>query len=96
MSGRTHMIFAGESRTSWIAITLGVPQGSVLGSSLFILYTSDIPIPFPKHSATGLIFLTTFRHMWKDDEVLLPLNFFSSAKLTDFHKNSICVCPQTD
>src|SRR6218665_3659526 len=31
LSDRTQMIVSGESRTSWVPIFLGVPQGSVLG-----------------------------------------------------------------
>src|SRR6218665_2575700 len=55
-SDRTQMIVSGESRTSWVPIFLGVPQGSVLGPLLFILYTADIPTLFSKHSATGHLF----------------------------------------
>src|SRR6218665_3240659 len=53
LSDRTQMIVSGESRTSWVPIFLGVPQGSVLGPLLFILYTADIPTLFSKYSATG-------------------------------------------
>jgi len=61
LSDCTQMIVSGESRTSWVPILLGVPQGSVQGPLLFImvLYTADIPSLFSKYSATG--------HLYADD-----------------------------
>ena len=50
------MIVSGESRTFWILIMLGVPQGSVFSPLLLILYTADIPTLFPRQSATGHLF----------------------------------------
>src|SRR6218665_391574 len=56
LSDRTQMFVSDESRTSWVPILLGVPQGSVLGPLLFILYTADIPTLFSKYSAIGHLF----------------------------------------
>src|SRR5688572_28483991 len=50
------MIISGDSRTQWVPVILDVPQGSVLGLLLFILYTADIPSLFPNRSATGHLF----------------------------------------
>src|SRR6218665_1786835 len=56
LSDRTQMTVSGESRTSFVPIFLGVPQGSVLGHLLFIIYTADIPTLLSKYSATGHLF----------------------------------------
>ena len=56
LSGRTQMVIAGNSRSNWVPVYLGVPQGSVLGPLLFILYTADVTSLFPSHSATGHLF----------------------------------------
>ena len=53
------MIISGDSRTSWVLVKLGVPQGSVLGPLLYLLYTADISSLFAKHSTTG--------HLYADD-----------------------------
>src|SRR5688572_24456635 len=58
LSDRTQMIISGDSRTQWVPVELGFPQGSVLGPPplLFILYTAGIPSLFPNHSGIGHLF----------------------------------------
>lgn len=43
----------------WVEIELGVPQGSVLGPILCILFRADIPSLFTEHLASG--------HLYADD-----------------------------
>src|SRR6218665_3670956 len=56
LSGRTQMVIYGDTRTPWVLVKYGVPQGSVLGPFLYLLYTADIPA---KHSSSG--------HLYADD-----------------------------
>src|SRR6218665_132959 len=53
------MVILGDSRSKWARVRLGVPQGSVLGPILYILYTADIHLVIANHDATG--------HLYADD-----------------------------
>ena len=59
LTDRSQMVVLGNTRTPWVRVDLGVPQGSVLGPLLYILFTADIPSVLYKHQARG--------HLYADD-----------------------------
>ncbi len=59
LSGRTECVRRGDSCSTMTTLTCGVPQGSVLGPVMFIMYTADLPSIVQQHGLS--------LHLYADD-----------------------------
>ena len=76
LQGRTQLVTVNEVKSSPLLQTCGVPQGSVLGPILFILYTQPLSGVISHHSV--------FHHMFADGIELYKSDLLSIHSRTDY------------
>src|ERR1043165_4912506 len=64
LTDRTQMVILGDSRTSWVPVKFGVPQGSVLGPLLYIMFTANILLSMLNTRPLVISMLTMFRPLF--------------------------------
>ena len=72
LSGRQQRVNVRGAFSEWSAVTSGVPQGSVLGPILFIIYVNDLPDC-----------IQSYLNIFADDTKLVP---FVHLKILPFYK----------
>ena len=56
VSNRRRVVYAGKTECDYIVLQFGVPQGSVLGLCVFVLYAEDIDDIFWRHGVPYHLF----------------------------------------
>ena len=98
LSNRTQLVVVGGEESSRLPVTSGIPQGSVLGPLLFVIYINDLPEVVDKNSFAFLFADDTkvFRRIRSHaDRVILQkdiknLKIWSDTWLLKFHPDK-CV-----
>ena len=82
LTGRKQRVRVGEDSSKWTQVTSGIPQGSVLGPTLFVLYINDLPDSIQNNSTAV---------MFADDTKLFARTDTSKDK-EKLQEDLDCVC----
>ena len=93
LTGRKHRVCVGGTFSMWADVISGIPQGSVLGSLLFVLFINDLPETIKNNTDIYLFADDTkiFRAIYNDDdcqklqEDLDSLYSWTNDSLLKFH-----------
>ena len=69
LENRLQRVISGHSSSSWLVPRLGVPQGSILGPLLFVMFVNDLPTVISRSSV----------NMYADDTTL----YYGGANVND-------------
>ena len=97
LSGRTQQVKIGNTKSKKLYVCYGVPQGSILGPLLFILYINDLPL-YIKNSASDMYADDTTIHLCGRDlktlECKMQADLFEIQKWCD-NNNMFINCNKT-
>ena len=99
LSDRSQQVIINEPKSRSAPVTSGIPQGSVLGPIIFVVYINDLPEVGDKDSFVFLFanYTTVFRHIkTQADKEILQTDFVSLLELSKkwllkFHLDK-CLC----